>query len=74
MKKLDSKSNKETSEKEIKRLQKENAKLKSKEKAYKAKMKEMSKELKKKDAPTVTLTEKQKELLSILFPDINSLF
>jgi hypothetical protein len=38
-------------------------------------MKEMSKELKKKkDAPTVTLTEKQKELLSILFPDINSLF
>lgn len=42
MKKLDSKSNKEPLEEEVKRLHKENAKLKSQKAAKKAKLKEMT--------------------------------
>ena len=74
MKKSDSKSNKETLEEEVKRLRKENAKLKSQKAAKEAKLKEARKELKKKDVKTVTVTEEQKKLLSALFPDIDILF
>ena len=73
MKKSDSKFNIETPEKELKRLRKENAKLKSQKIADKAKMDEMQKNLKKKDVPTVTITEEQRKLLSNLFPDIDTL-
>jgi len=48
MKKSDSQSNKETLEEEVKRLRKENAKLKSQKAAKEAKLKEARKELKKK--------------------------
>lgn len=74
MKKVDSKSHKETLEEEVKRLRKENAKLKSQKAAKEAKLKETRKELKKKDVKTVTVTEEQMELLSTLFPDIDTLF
>ena len=74
MKKVDSKFHKETLEEEVKRLRKENAKLKSQKAAKEAKLKETRKELKKKDVKTVTVTEEQMELLSTLFPDIDTLF
>ena len=74
MEKLDLKSHKETLEEEVKRLRKENAKLKSQKVADKAKLKKAKKELKKKDVKTVTVTEEQKKLLSALFPDIDTLF
>ena len=74
MKKVDSKPHKETLEEEVKRLRKENAKLKSQKAAKEAKLKETRKELKKKDVKTVTVTEEQKKLLSTLFPDIDTLF
>lgn len=48
MKKLDSKSNRETLEEEVKRLRKENSKFKSQKAAKEAKLKEARKELKKK--------------------------
>lgn len=73
MKRSDSKPNIETPDEELKRLRKENAKLKSQKMADKAKMDEMQKELKKKDVPTVTITEEQRKLLSNLFPDIDTL-
>ena len=74
MKKSDSKPNKESLEDELKRLRKENAKLKSQKQTNKAKMSEMKKELKKKGATTVTITEEQRKLLLTLFPDIDTLF
>lgn len=74
MKKSDSKSNKETLEEEVKRLRKENAKLKSQKAAKEAKLKEARKELKKEDVKTVTVTEEQMKLLSNIFPDIDTLF
>lgn len=74
MKKVDSKPHKETLEEEVKRLRKENAKLKSQKAAKEAKLKETRKELKKKDVKTVTVTEEQMELLSTIFPDIDTLF
>ena len=74
MRKVDSKSNKETLEKEVRRLRKENAKLKSQKAAKEAKLKEAQKELKRKDVKTVTVTDEQKKLLSTLFPDIDTLF
>ncbi|WP_195741707.1 hypothetical protein [Bacteroides faecis] len=74
MKKVDSNPHKETLEEEVKRLRKENAKLKSQKAAKEAKLKETRKELKKKDVKTVTVTEEQMELLSTLFPDIDTLF
>lgn len=74
MKKVDSKPHKETLEEEVKRLRKENAKLKSQKASKEAKLKETRKELKKKDVKTVTVTEEQMELLSTLFPDIDTLF
>lgn len=74
MKKSDSKPNKESLEEELKRLRKENAKLKSQKETDKAKMSEMKKELKKKGATTVSITEEQRKLLSTLFPDIDTLF
>lgn len=45
MKKLDSKSHKDTLEEEVKRLRKENAKLKSQKATKEAKLKEAKKEL-----------------------------
>lgn len=74
MKKIESKSDKEALEEEVNRLHKENAKLKTQKASDKAKLKEMKKELKKKDEATVTVTEEQMKLLSILFPDIDTLF
>ncbi len=50
MKKSDSIPNKESLEKEVKRLRKENAKLQSQREADKARMSEMKKELKKRRA------------------------
>lgn len=73
MKKVDS-SHKETLEEEVKRLRRENSKLKSQKAAKEAKLKETRKELKKKDVKTVTVTEEQMKLLSTLFPDIDTLF
>ena len=72
--KVDSKPHKETLQEEVKRLRKENAKLKSQKAAKEAKLKETRKELKKKDVKTVTVTEEQMKLLSTLFPDIDTLF
>ena len=74
MKKVDSKSHKETLEEEVKRLRKENAKLKSQKAAKEAKLKETRKEVKKKGVKIVTVTEEQMKLLSTLFPDIDTLF
>ena len=74
MKKSGSNPQKETPEQELKRLRKENAKLKSQKEADKAKIKDLKKELKKKDEPTIIMTEEQRRLLSNLFPDIGSLF
>lgn len=74
MKKSSPSTRKETTEQELERLRKENAKLKSQKDADKAKIKELRKELKKKDVPTITVTEEQRKLLSSLFPDIDSLF
>lgn len=74
MKKVDSKPHKETLEEEVKRLRKENAKLKFQKAAKEAKLKETRKELKKKNVKTVTVTEEQMKLLSTLFPDIDTLF
>lgn len=74
MKKSDSDTPKETPEQELKRLRKENAKLKTQKEADKAKIKGLKEELKKKDVPKLTMTEEQRKLLSNLFPDIDSLF
>ena len=74
MKKIDSKPNSETLEEEVKRLRKENAKLKTQKAAKEAKLDKARKELKKKDVKTVTVTEEQMKLLSTLFPDIDTLF
>ena len=74
MKKVDSNSHKETLEEEVKRLRKENNKLKSQKAAKEAKLNEARKKLKKKDVKTVTVTEEQMKLLSTLFPDIDTLF
>lgn len=74
MKKIDSISQKETLEEEIKRLRKENAKLKSQNASKEAKLKEARKELKKKDVKTVTMTEEEMQFLLTLFPDIDTLF
>lgn len=74
MKKSDSNTPKETPEEELKRLRKENSKLKAQKEADKAKILDLRKELKKKNVPTITVTEEQRKLLSSLFPDIDSLF
>lgn len=74
MKKSGSDTPKETPEQELKRLRKENTKLKTQKEADKAKIRDLNKELKKKDVPTITITEEQRKLLSSLFPDIDSLF
>lgn len=74
MKKSGSNTPKETPEQELKRLRKENSRLKTQKEADKAKIKDLKKELKKKDAPTITISEEQRKLLSSLFPDIDSVF
>ena len=82
MRKSDSSPIKETPEQELKRLRKENAKLKrqlvKQKDEDKAKLKEIRKELckerKKKDVQKVKLSEGQWKSLSSLFPDIDTLF
>lgn len=74
MKKSGSKTPIETPEQELKRLRKENSRLKTQKEADKAKIKDLKKELKKKDVPTITISEEQRKLLSSLFPDIDSVF
>lgn len=74
MKKLDSNHPGETPEQELRRLRKENAKLKAAREEDKARLAEIRKELKKKDVRKVTLTDEQMKFLSSLFPDIDSLF
>ncbi len=74
MKKSGSDPPKETPEQELKRLRKENSKLKAQKEADKTKISDLKKELKKKDVPMITVTEEQRKLLSSLFPDIDSLF
>ena len=78
MKRSDSKPTKETPEQELKRLRKENSRLKSKLKsqkeADKAEINKLKKELKKKDVPTIALSEEQRKFLSTLFQDIDTLF
>ena len=73
MKKLDSSRDKETPQEELKRLRKENKKLASQKDKFKAKYDKTKKELKKKDVRKITLTDEQSQLLSSLFPDIDSL-
>ncbi len=68
MRKSGSDTPKETPEEELKRLRKENARLKSQKEADKAKISDLKKELKKKDVPTITVSEEQRKLLSSLFP------
>ena len=73
MKKLDSSRDKEPPQEELKRLRKENKKLASQKDKFKAKYDKAQKELKKKDVRKITLTDEQSQLLSSLFPDIDSL-
>lgn len=74
MKKSGSNNTQETPEQELKRLRKENSRLRTQKEADKARIKGLKKELKKKDVPTITISEEQRKLLSNLFPDIDSLF
>ncbi len=73
MKKLDSNQDKELLLEELKHLRKENKKLASQKDKIKAKYDKTKKELKKKDVRMITLTDEQSQLLSSLFPDIDSL-
>ena len=73
MKKLDSKQHKETPEEELKRLRKRVKQLEGKEVKNTNTIKGLRKELKKKDVRKITLTDEQSQLLSSLFPDIDSL-
>lgn len=73
MKKLDSNQDKDSLLEELKRLRKENKKLASQKDKIKAKYDKTKKELKKKDGRKITLTDEQSQLLSNLFPDIDSL-
>ena len=73
MKKLDSNQDKASLFEELKRLRKENKKLASQKDKIKAKYDKTKKELKKKDVRKITLTDEQSQLLSSLFPDIDSL-
>ena len=73
MKKLDSNQDKASLLEELKRLRKENKKHASQKDKIKAKYDKTKKELKKKDVRKITLTDEQSQLLSSLFPDIDSL-
>lgn len=73
MKKLDSNQDKDSLLEELKRLRKENKKLASQKDKIKVKYDKTKKELKKKDVRKITLTDEQSQLLSSLFPDIDSL-
>lgn len=73
MKKLDSNQDKDSLLEELKRFRKENKKLASQKDKIKAKYDKTKKELKKKDVRKITLTDEQSQLLSSLFPDIDSL-
>ena len=73
MKKLDSNQDKDSLLEELKRLSKANKQLASQKDKIKAKYDKTKKELKKKDVRKITLTDEQSQLLSSLFPDIDSL-
>ena len=73
MKKLDSNEDTDSLLEEMKSLRKENKKKKKKKDKIKAKYDKTKKELKKKDVRKITLTDEQSQLLSSLFPDIDSL-
>ena len=73
MKKLDSNQDKDSLLEELKRLRKENKKLAYQKDKIKSKYDKTKKELKKKDVRKITLTDEQSQLLSSLFPDIDSL-
>lgn len=73
MKKLDSSHDNKSLQEEVKRLRKENMKLASQKDKLKAKYDKTKKELLKKDVRKITLTDEQSQLLSSLFPDIDSL-
>ena len=73
MKKLDSNQDKDSLFEELKRLRKENKKLAPQKDKIKAKYDKTKKEHKKKDVRKITLTDEQSQLLSSLFPDIDSL-
>ena len=73
MKKLHSHQDKELLLEELKHLRKENKKLASQKDRVKAEYDKTKKELKKKDVRKITLTDEQSQLLSSLFPDIDSL-
>lgn len=72
MKKSGSDTTREIPEQELKRLRKENARLKTQKVADKAKIKGLKRA--QKNMPTITISEEQRKLLSNLFPDIDSLF
>ena len=79
MKKSDSRHTHETPEEELKRLRKENAKLKAQKEADKAmieavksKMEKMRKELKKKEEPKPVFGKEQWKRISSLLKDIDT--
>lgn len=72
MKKSDSKLCQETPKEDLKRLRKENAKLKSQKEADKAKIEAMRKELKKKEEPKPVFSEEQWKRISNLLKDIDT--
>ena len=71
MKRSDSKHSQETLEEELKRLRKENAKLKSQKETDKAKIEAMRKELKKKEEPKPVFSKEQWKRISSLLKDID---
>ncbi len=75
MRKSGSDTPKETPEEELKRLRKENARLKSQKEADKAKISRFEERTQKDDADDNRESEEQtQKLLSSLFPNIDSLF
>lgn len=77
MRKSDSKHSQETQEEELKRLRKENSKLRrqmqTQKDADKAKIKAMRKELKKKEEPKPVFSKEQWKRISSLLKDIDTL-
>lgn len=76
MKKSDSKPSQETQQEELKRLRKENAKLRNQmqaqKEANKAKIEAMRKELKKKEEPKPVFSKEQWKRISNLLKDIDT--
>lgn len=74
MKKTDSNPSGETLEQKVKRLEKENARLKAGREADKAKIAEIRKELKKKEEPKLTKADELIQSILSRLPDIDSRF